>query len=377
MPFRTSKAVALATAVALTATLAACAPTVASTSPTASSGDAAKVGHYTSSADVAASYSTKKVCGTKPITIGFAVGLYNAWMQQAVAMMKNELKKSGCDNVKFIITDDQDDPQKTISDIQSLGAQQVSGVLTFPLFGASEIPAMRKVNSSGIPVVAFITDGGAKVGTDIAASVTIDTSNQGSMFVDFFDRAVGTGTVVVLGGAPGQPNSTATMAAMVAAGKDHPNLKFVSEDFQPTSGDPTKVRSVMSGLLAKYGRIDAVAFDNGAVATPIVEAYEAAGMKPPAIALAAGTNSMSCAWEDASAKFPYFSTDGEQSVIFIALRKLLAKINDLPEPEPSFIAPFAFVDTTDNKNPTCVPEASPDADWSTTLSKAEIESIGK
>lgn len=80
-------------------------------------------------------------------------------------MVRKEAQK--CPNVTIQTTDAQADPQKSISDVNSLVAQGVDGIFTNPLFGEAQLPSLRAAVNAGVPVVTFISTGGGKIGTDI------------------------------------------------------------------------------------------------------------------------------------------------------------------------------------------------------------------
>jgi ribose transport system substrate-binding protein len=186
----------------------------------------------------------------------------------------------------------------------------------------------------------------------------------------------GKGTIAFLGGAPGQPSSLANLEALKAALVKYPGLTLIEPDMQPISNDAATARQVMSALLAKDGRIDGIITDNGTVSAPIIDAYEAAGMEPPALAVSASSNGLNCTW-DAKKNFPFYSTDGNHMGSLVALRRVLSEITKVPFNEPDAISSWTVVDTLDGKDPVCDSTASPDADWSTSLTKAEMKALFK
>lgn len=374
------KIVSALVAVGVAASLAACAPVTdagtVSSPRTYGIEDGADVASYTSAAELVRAQDTSQFCGDKPVTVGWAMGVGVTWLLTVEAILQKEIKAK-CPNMTLVTTDAQGDPQKANSDINSLVAQGVSGIITNPLFGDTQIPALRAAVKAGVPVVTLISDGGAVVGSDITANVPMYQVQNGVLWGDFLNRALrGEGTVVFLGGAPGQPSSLANMEAIKEAFKEYPKLKLVEEDMQPVNNDAAEVRQVVTGLLAKHGRIDAVITDNGTINVPILEAYEAAGFKPPALAVSAASNGLNCAWE-ARKNFPYYSTDGNHMGSVVALRRLLAEVTGQVEKfhEPTTISSWTVVDTEAGKSPACISDASPDADWSTSLTENEMKSL--
>jgi len=371
-----SAAIALGLAVPLSA----CAPAVSGTAPSESKTyrveDSVEVGHYTSAQELVNAQDTSRFCGSDDITLGYAMGVGVTWLLTVEAILQKELEAK-CPNVNLVTTDAQGDPQKANSDINSLVAQGVDGIITNPLFGDTQIPALRAAVEAGVPVVTLISDGGATVGKDITASVPMYQVQNGILWGEFLNSALdGKGTVVYLGGAPGQPSSLANLEAIKEAFKKYPGLTLAEEEMQPVNNDAAEVRQVVSGLLAKHGRIDAVITDNGTVDVPVLEAYEAAGFEPPALAVSAASNGLNCAWEERK-NFPFYSTDGNHMVSIVALRRTLAEVNGLVAEfkEPTAISSWTVVDTVAGKEPVCDSGASPDADWSTSLTEEEMKSL--
>lgn len=332
-----------------------------------------EVGYYTSAEEVVDAADITDFCGDEPLTIGWAMPVGVTWLLTVDAILKQQLES--CPNVTMVTTDAQGDPQKANADINSLVAQGVDGIITDPIFGPSQIPAMKAAFDAGIPIVTIVADAGAKVGTDITAGAPVYQPQNGELWTDFVNRALdGEGTLVFLGGAPGQPSSLANLAAIKDGLEEYPGIELVEEDMQPINNSAAEARRVMSGLLAKHGRIDAVITDNGSVTSPVIDAYEAAGFEPPALAVSAATNGLNCAWAQRK-NFDYYTEDGNHMGAVVGLRKLLAAINGLDNPEPSAIAPWTEADTIAGIEPTCDTEASPEIDWSTSLSDEEMKAL--
>jgi ribose transport system substrate-binding protein len=357
--------------------LTACGPSTTSDSSSKGSGDAATTEldqpkQFESAQQVLDAYPTADLCGDKKLKLAFPAGIVNAWMKQTYQMILDEAAK--CDNISFEITDAQVDQQKAVSDVNSLVAKGVDGIVTLPIFGAAQVPSFRKAMQAGIPVVTFVSPSGGEVGTDVAAHISQDLETYGKGWADWLNTNLKSGTVLFLGNAPGQPSSEAAFTAFKKALAQYPDLKLVEPDWQPTNNSAATKKQVMAAMLAKHGRIDAVVSDNGAIDSAVIDAYKQAGMKLPYLADANATNGLLCAWD--KDKFPLFSWDGSNDEGPVALRRLLATINDIPLKEATTVRPFVSADTTKaGYKSQCDASLSPDVDWSTGLSADQLAKI--
>ncbi|MGM0930438.1 MAG: substrate-binding domain-containing protein [Actinomycetota bacterium] len=330
---------------------------------------------FKSAQELVDSFDTSKLCGDEELVIAHPRGLGVGWLLTQDAILENHLEQF-CPNVKLVATDAQADPAKANSDLNSLVAQGVDGVVIDPLFGEAMLPAMQAVKDAGIPIATYVSSAGATEGKEVTAVGEVYTPGNGVIWADFMNRALeGEGTIVFLGGGPGQPSSISNMEAIKDNLKQYPGLTLVEEEFQPISNDAAEARTVMSALLAKHGRINGVIADNGGVVNTVIEAYDASGFEPPAFAVSAATNGLNCAWEDRK-DFPYFSTDGNHMGSISSLRRVLAEINGVEFDQSLTIAPWAVVDTlTSGMEPKCDSSVSPDIDWTTSLSDERVKQI--
>lgn len=365
---RTKRALKIGAVGLVVATLAACAPlsqSAASSSPASAAKEVVSP-QYESAQQVVDAYDVTKLCGKKPVKIGFLMTVNVTWYQQVYQMVKDEAAK--CPNVTIVFSDAQGSQQTAVSNVNSLVAQGISGILTFPVFGQAMVPAFRKAMDAGVPVATFVAKSGGVVGKDVAAEVTIDEHAIGEMYSDWLKKNVKSGTIVYLGTAAGQPSTIARFKQLDDALKGT-GLKFVEDGPIATNNDAQQTLQAMQGLLAKHGRIDVVVSDYGATSINVTQAYKAAGYKPPTIVNTAPSNGVGCDWE--KERYPLFSLDGQQTNAVVAFRKLLAAVNKLDDPEANVIRPFVVNDTTIDKNPKCVASLAPGIDWSTNLTDEE------
>ncbi|GCD96993.1 substrate-binding domain-containing protein [Embleya hyalina] len=314
------------------------------------------------------------LCGTRPIKIAFAKGKGDSWTKITLAELKKEAAK--CPNIKATLyTDAGGDQTKSLSDINSLVAQDVDIIVVMAEFGAAQLSAMRSAVKSGTKVIALIDDPGGKAGTDYTDMVLPDTEATGRAWAEWIGKVAPSGKAVFLGGVPGAQSSQQFFKPVQAALAAYPNVKLVENRVVDTDWEPGKRKQVMSGLLAKYGRIDVVISDYGAIDNATLDAYKQAGMAPPALAAVASSNGTACYWK--STPFPYMSIDGQVKLAAVALRKGLAALNNITDTEPSVVPMPVEVDTAANKNPVCSPNLPPDASLGSSLTPAELDSIFK
>jgi len=356
------------------AALVGCASTNAP-STSSSTKPAEKEAHYTSIEEAANAVPIKKLCGTKKITIGMPYSDSSGYYQSEVAMARKMLKP--CKNVKILSpVNANGDAQTEISNLNALVAQGADAIVTQAVFGAAQLPAFKAATKAGVKVWNYVsTPPGAVVGKDVSGLVNLSYQATGQQWADFYNKALGDkgGTLVFVGGQPGGSSVTQFAAGLAKGIEKYPNLKMVSPDPQPNNYDAGKARSVMAGLIAKYGCINGVSGDSGTFMIPILQAYNDAGCQPPVIATIATTNTFGCTWKDDGGKAPFFSLDSVFGMGLIAVRKALAEVNGITDDEPTLVAPYPVYDTLDGKDPKCDPSFPALTYWDTTLTPDELK----
>ncbi|MBO1901435.1 substrate-binding domain-containing protein [Leucobacter weissii] len=375
MKRRTSRLVSSAAIAALACGVAGCAPTAEQSdggAPDGGSAVADEAVQYGNGQEVIDSYDITELCGEEEITLAFPVGIANPWMKAVHMLMQQEAEK--CDNIGVIeMIDAQVDQQKAVSDVNSLVAQGVDGIVTLPIFGEAQVPSFRAAMDADVPVVTFVADSGGVVGQDVAAHVSQDYVSYAAGWADWLGEHLEEGTVVFLGNAPGQPSSVAAFEAFEETIAEYPGITLVEDEYQVTNNSAVEKKRVMTGLLAKHGRIDAVVTDAGAYDLAVLEAYEEADLELPYLANANTTNGVGCAWQEQ--KFPLFSWDGSQTHGVVALRHLVSAVTGSPTTEPVIVKPFVAIDTFADKAPRCESDMSPDVDWSVPLSDEDLKTV--
>lgn len=329
---------------------------------------------FASGQEIIDSFDITKICGDEEITLGFPQSVSNNWMKTAYKLIQDEAAK--CPNIKEVITSDaQVDQQKAISDVNSMVAQGIDGIVTYPVFAQAQVPSFRAAMKAGVPVVTTIASSGGVIGTDIVAEVNLVESAFGEGWAEWLNTHMKEGTVLFVGGAPTSASSEARYQAAATALEKYPDLKLVEDAFVPGENTVEGKLAAVSGMLAKHGCIDAVLTDDGATDTAIIQAYEQAGCDLPYVGNSISANNMNCLWEEKD--FPLMSFDGQQTTVVVAFRHLVASISGEPYDEGPWVKPFPYVDTLDDsvEAPKCDTSVPPLTDWSVPLTREEILEI--
>jgi len=301
-----------------------------------------KVGGYGDMEDIS------KYCGTKDLKVAFSDGWGgNYWRHITRREFEEEAAK--CPNIKEVrYTDGEGNPQKQISDIQSLIAQQFDVIVVFADSGVAQLKVMRQATDAGVAVVPFTTGEApfGDMGTDYLVRVTERQVELGKMLATWMVKTLGgKGNVIVQGGTAGNPMTSAQQVGWQEVFKANPGIK-VLEGPVVTNWDPQMAQQVTAGEIAKYPEIDGIMAET----TGPIRAFVAAGKPIPAWA-GQDLNELSCLWQDNHAANPTFkmaTASAHTWLVRLALRKGVAAVNGMNETEPSLIdLPFSE-DSTSN-----------------------------
>ena len=180
-----------------------------------------------------------------------------------------------------------------------------------------------------------------------------------------------------IGGLPGNPSSLAYLDLLKSELKSSPGLKLLSDKPVDTNWDPAQEQRVMAGVLAKYPKIDALVSDYGVGSVGGMRAFVNANKPHPPLATLASSNDVGCMWQkykDEWPKLQILSADGSTRAVRIAARKALAAVNEIENDEPGVTPNVYAIDTAAGKAP-CETALPPDADLSSSLSKAELSAL--
>ena len=166
------------------------------------------------------------------------------------------------------------DLNQGIADFKAAIAQKVSLIVTYPDFGDAMLPVMKQATDAGIPVATYAWGFVTGPGTNYLTVVGEDTCALGKTYAYVMNRQVRTGDIAFLGGFPGNPLSEGWQKCEKPALNS--NIKVVAEE--PTNWDPSKVQSVVAGVLAAHPDVKGWSYEYGlGMATGALAAYKAAG----------------------------------------------------------------------------------------------------
>ena len=337
-----------------------------STSPAAASGTTAS----------SSSGGRPAWCGSKKITFALADGFGdNNWRKVTTGEARNEAAQ--CPSVtKFIYTDGQGNTQKAISDIHGLVAQGVNAMVVFPDAGQAVLPAIQQAYKAGVVTVPYRVFPGGQAGVDYNYYISTQFQQAGQLWGQWLDKALHCqGNVINLGGPPANSQSLAEYQGLKAALASCPNIHIIGQTpYFVTNWDPAQTQKVITAVLAKYPKIDAITTDFGAALASAFPAFAQAGRKIPAVATE-DSNLLSCDRQKlvkTDPQFQLFTVDSQNWMVRTAVDFAVAKASGGQVPSSTVVPQKAFEDSLTGKpHPVqCDPSMPPDAFLSSHLTHA-------
>jgi len=317
-----------------------------------------------------------KVCGTKKIKVAFSDGWGgNYWRHITRAEFEDEAKK--CPNITDVkYTDGEGKAEKQSSDIAALVAQHYDVIVVFADTGPAQLKEIRKATEAGVAVIPFTTGDApfGKIGTDYVTRATESQIALGELEANWMAKTLnGKGNVIVDGGFPGNPMTTAQAVGWKKAFEKYPGIK-VLEGPVDTNWDPALAQKLTAAEIAKYPEIDGIIAET----TGPIRAFQAAGKPVPAF-FGQELNDLSCLWDAANPKFKLATAPAHTWLVRLALRKGVAAAEGISDTEPSLVKLDIIEDSTDPKKPvTCAKDLPMDSIYqSSQLSKDQIAALLK
>lgn len=324
-----------------------------------------------------------RFCGAKPFKLGIIDGYGgNAWRVQVRAQIEKEAKR--CPTLKGIeYVDANLDAAKYIGAINSWVTQGVNVIVAYDDFGQAAVPAFRNAEAQGVKVV---TDnaipGNAEPGKGVTASVIASADDVARGWAGFFMSALpgGKGNLIMLGGTPGNLLDPYLLSAFKKVLKEpkYSGLHLLQETPAITNWSLGETVQVVSGLINKYPTIDGMVMSYTSEIPAIHRAYSAAGKPTPALAGMASDNEVVCLVNQvkgSKASFAAYSKDGTGNMAVIALRKGVAALEGVEDPEPTTVNLPVYIDTAKGQIPSCQPKLPPGADASAALTTAQLQEV--
>ncbi|HXD64874.1 MAG TPA: substrate-binding domain-containing protein [Solirubrobacteraceae bacterium] len=328
----------------------------------------------TSTAAAAASGGAPSWCGSKKITFALADGFGdNNWRKITVGEARDEAAQ--CKSItKFDYTDGQGNTQKAISDIHGLAAQGVNAAVVFPDAGEAVLPAIRDIYKAGVVTVPYRVSPGGTAGTDYNYYISTQFQQAGALWGKWLDTALHCkGNVINLGGPPANSQSLAEYQGLKQALASCPGIHIIGQTpYYVTNWDPAQTQKVVTAVLAKYPKIDAITTDFGAALASAFSAFSQANRKIPAIATE-DSNQLSC--DQKKDGFPLFTVDSQNWMVRTAVDFAVAKATGGTVPSSTVVPQKPFEDSLTGKpHPVeCVSSLPSDAILSSHLTHAQLK----
>lgn len=361
-------------ALGIVVAVAACGSSSSTNSTGSGGGGSSSAAAATSTAAAAASGSTPSWCGSKKITFALADGFGdNNWRKITVGEARDEAAE--CKSItKFDYTDGQGNTQKAISDIHGLAAQGVNAAVVFPDAGEAVLPAIRDAFKAGVVTVPYRVSPGGQPGTDYNYYISTQFQQAGALWGKWLDTALHCkGNVVNLGGPPANSQSLAEYQGLKQALASCPGIHIIGQTpYYVTNWDPAQTQKVVTAVLAKYPKIDAITTDFGAALASAFSAFSQANRKIPAIATE-DSNQLSC--DQKKDGFPLFTVDSQNWMVRTAVDFAVAKASGGTVPSSTVVPQKPFEDSITGKpHPVeCVSSLPPDAILSSHLTHPQLK----
>jgi ribose transport system substrate-binding protein len=220
---------------------------------------------------------TAKFKKAGPYRICFSnAGLNNPWRQVGFKTMQQEVKLHP-EITDFVVLDAEAKDDKQIADINDLLGRGCDALIVSPNTTATLTPAVEEACRKGLPVIVF--DRGVDTTCPVTFINPIGGYGFGHVAAEFVSqRTKPGGKVLALRILPGvdvlETRWSAAKVAFDKAGVDVVGVEF-------TDGDAAKTKKIVNDYIQRYGTIDGVWMDAGAVAVAAVEAFQDAGKPVP------------------------------------------------------------------------------------------------
>lgn len=294
-------------------------------------------------------------CGPKKISFALADGFgNNNWRE--ITVEEARLEAATCPSVtKFVYTNGEGNTQQSISQITGLVSQGINAIVDFPDAGPAMLPVLTKAYHAGVVVVPWRVSPGGKPGVNYNYFISTNFAQAGKLWANFLLKALPHGgNIVNLGGPPNNSQSLEEYQGMQAVLKSHHDFKFIGQTpYNVTNWDPATTEKVITALLAKYPKIDAITTDFGAALADSFGAFKQAGRKVPVVATE-DANLLSCdrkAMLKTDPGFKLFTVDSQNWMVRLAVDFAIAKATGGKLPK-STVAPQAAFENSITGKPT-------------------------
>ena len=178
--------------------------------------------------------------------------------------------------------DANDKAEQQLTDIDTLINQGAKVLIVLAKDDKAILPAIAKANTAGIPVIAY----DRLIEDPSTFYITFDNKKVGTLMAETLKKLAPSGNYAVILGAASDPNSAFLRSGMTDAGipklgDTSGPIKVVFEK-NTDNWDTTNAKNNMEAALnANANKIDAVLSENDSMATGVVQALSAVGLKVP------------------------------------------------------------------------------------------------
>ncbi len=316
-------------------------------------------------------------CGPNEAIIGMTDGFGgNSWRLVTTAAGQDEAAK--CASVtEFLYADGQGDVNKAISDIQSMVAQGVNGLVVFPDAGEAVLPALRSAYEAGVVTVPYRVTPGGESGVDYTTWIGTDFQEAGRNWGEWILEVLPEGgNVLMLSGPAGNSQGEEEAIGLKEVLEPTGKYTFIGEQpFEVTNWDPAETQKVLTAAIAKYPQIDVIVSDFGPSLVGALPEFTKAGKPIPALATSDG-NVLGCFWAEQEAAgngFPLMTVSTQNDHVRLAMQHAIALATGGQVPELDAYPSYVFEDSTDSDpNPVaCEPDLPGDIYLSAEMSGAD------
>lgn len=198
-----------------------------------------------------------------------------------ISMEEGAKKAAGKAGVELIVQapEREIDVEKQMQIVENLITQRVDAILIAPSGSKEIVPAIKKANDAGIPVIAVDTKVDEKAmkeqGAHVEAFIGSDNEEGGRIAGEYVVKALnGKGKVAILEGIPGHETGDARLRGFREA-VDKTDIEVVAS--LTANWERAEGYNVMQNILQAHPDIDAVFACNDMMALGALEAIEAAG----------------------------------------------------------------------------------------------------
>ena len=210
-------------------------------------------------------------------TIGWSVAYFDHPVYQL--MMQGAQGLADASDCKVIFADGKNDPSVQASQVDNFIAQGVDGIILTPTVSDPLIPAVKKINDAGIPLVIAdrrMQTHGQPIKWD--ALVSWDMVKSGTIGGEQTVEAIGgKGNIVVVEGTPGAGSTIDRGNAFYEVIAKHPEINILAKI--PANFNRAKGQEVTENILQRFkpGEVDAIYYMNDEMTFGGLQAIKAAG----------------------------------------------------------------------------------------------------